>query len=388
MVTYLKNKKGLAASFTAATAFALIAAPAASAAELPFTDVSSNYDKAVEFLFSNDLANGQTKTKFGIDDNIKRVDAAVMIANALGFDKNGSYKKTGFKDVPSRATWAVNALVEAKVVDGKNSTNFGSDDALTRNEAAAIIARAAKLSINTELSKTQFTDVNNRFAPYVQALLDEEIAKGKDDKLFGADDSVKRGELAIFLNRAKEKFGFLDLMVMHMNDHHGYLDNFPQISTLVNELRAEHKRNLLLHAGDVFSGDLYYNLFKGEADVAMMNNMKFDVMTFGNHEFDLGGDEEGHLALQEIIKASKFPLLGGNIDFSNDKLFDGLQTRQVVDNPEDGHIYDGIVKEIGGQKVGIFGLTTEETENIATPADVKFENYIERAKAIVKTFED
>lgn len=385
----LKNKKGLATSFAAATALAAVAiAPAASAAELPFTDVSKNYDKAVEFLFANNFATGQAATKFGTEQNIKRVDAAVMIANALGFDKNGTYKDAGFTDVPSRAAWAVNALVEADVLAGKTATKFGAQDSLTRNEAAALVAKAAKLSIDTELAKTKFTDVNTRFAPYVQALLDEEITQGKSATSFGAEAPVKRGELAIFLNRAKEKFGFLDVMVMHMNDHHAYLEQFPYVSTVVKEIRAEHKNNLLLHAGDAFSGDLYFNAFQGAADVAVLNELGFDAMTFGNHEFDLGGSKEGHLKLQEFIKAAKFPFVSANVDFSGDKLFDGLQTRNVTADYKNGQIYDGIVLDVNGQKVGVFGLTTEETPTISSTGEVKFENYIERAKASVKAFED
>ncbi len=33
-----------------------------------------------------------------------------------------------------------------------------------------------------------------------------------------------------------------------------------------------------------------------------MNLMKYDVMTFGNHEFDLGSSAEGHQAFADFIK--------------------------------------------------------------------------------------
>ena len=40
-----------------------------------------------------------------------------------------------------------------------------------------------------------------------------------------------------------------------------------------------------------------------------MNLMEFDVMTFGNHEFDLGSSPEGHKALSEFIKNQTSHLL-------------------------------------------------------------------------------
>ena len=67
-----------------------------------------------------------------------------------------------------------------------------------------------------------------------------------------------------------------------------------------------------------------------------MNHLDFDAMTFGNHEFDLGGGTEGHKALSDFVKDAKFPLLGANIDFSKDALFNGMQTKEVAETYQDG----------------------------------------------------
>lgn len=363
------------------------AAPVAAANELPFSDVSEKYEKAVQLLIGNKMTQGLTEKKFGTESNIKRVDAAILIAKALDFDKEGTYASAGFTDVPARATWAVDALVEAGVVKGKTAKKFGANDNLTRNEAAALLVKATNLSIDTELSKTQFTDVNKRFAPYVQALVENDITSGKTATQFGANDPIQRGELAQFILRAKEHLGFFDMMVMHMNDTHAYLENLPYAATAVKELRQKHENNLLLHAGDVFSGDLYFNAFEGQADVDLMNYMNFDAMVFGNHEFDLGNSEAGHLSLAEFVQAANFPLLGANVDFSKDALFDGLQTKEVVQDFESGNIYDGVVLDVNGERVGVFGLTTEETPSISSTGDIEFSNYIEEAEAAVAAFE-
>ncbi len=382
------SKNYLVSSIVAAAAVSVIAAPIASAAELSFKDVSQRYESAINFLVGNKLTSGVSATQFGTDANISRVNAAVLIAKALDFKEDGKYKDAGFSDVPDRATWAVNALVEANIMQGKSAKKFGSTENLTRNEAALMISKAAKLSVDTKLTKTKFSDVNKRFAPYVQALVAEGITQGKSAVKFGAEDPVKRGEFAIFLNQAKEKFSFFDLMVMHTNDTHAYLDRFPYIATAVKDLRKENKNSVLLHAGDVFSGDLYFNAFKGQADLAIMNSLGYDAMTFGNHEFDLGSTKEGHLALSEFVKGAKFPFLSTNVDFSKDPLFDGLQTKSVASDFKGGHIYDGVVLNVNGQSVGVFGLTTEETPSIASTGKVQFLNYIDRAEASVAAFEE
>jgi len=55
---------------------------------------------------------------------------------------------------------------------------------------------------------------------------------------------------------------------MHSNDTHANLANIARKVTAVKEVRAKKPNALLLDAGDVFSGTLYFNEFKGQADLA------------------------------------------------------------------------------------------------------------------------
>ena len=165
-----------------------------------------------------------------------------------------------------------------------------------------------------------------------------------------------------------------------MNDTHAHADKLPKLATAVKEQRETKKNVLTLHAGDAFSGTLYFNEFHGKADLALLNEIGFDAMVFGNHEFDLGSSPEGHQALADFVKGAKFPFVDANTDFSADAKFTGLFTDLVSSEPENGKIYSGIVKEIDGEKVGIFGLTTEETMDIASPDKITFTNYIDEAK--------
>ncbi|WP_438296847.1 5'-nucleotidase C-terminal domain-containing protein [Sporosarcina sp. FA15] len=178
-----------------------------------------------------------------------------------------------------------------------------------------------------------------------------------------------------------------NLSLMHVNDIHANTDKAPRLVTAVKEVRTVKPDALLLNAGDVFSGTLYFNEFLGQADLAFMNLMKVDAMTFGNHEFDLGSSAEGHKALVDFIKAANFPFVSSNVDFSKDPLFDGLFNTKISTTPKKSNIYTGIVKEINGEKVGIFGLTTAETKDIASPGKITLSNYIEDAEKMVKEFE-
>ncbi|HAZ40626.1 MAG TPA: bifunctional metallophosphatase/5'-nucleotidase [Exiguobacterium sp.] len=179
--------------------------------------------------------------------------------------------------------------------------------------------------------------------------------------------------------------------LMHTNDTHAHIDDAPKRATVIKQLRASYRAegipSLLLDAGDVFSGSLYFNKFLGQADLELMNYMKYDMMTFGNHEFDLG-DTDNNLALKNFVTAAKFPFITANVDFSKNELFNGLQKKTITAGPERGKIYQGIIKEYKGQKIGFFGLTTEETKDIASPGTVAFANYIASAKAAVKKLED
>ena len=142
-----KEKKGYQ-KFIATAATAVIASsalvPAVSAAGNEFKDVTDRYKEAVDLLVSTG-AKGLTSTSFGVGENIKRVDAAVLLANVLKLDTKNA-PDSGFKDVPARAKGAVNALKKAKITKGKTEDTFGSDDLITRGELAIWIQKGFELN--------------------------------------------------------------------------------------------------------------------------------------------------------------------------------------------------------------------------------------------------
>lgn len=77
--------------------------------------------------------------------------------------------------------------------------------------------------------------------------------------------------------------------------------------TALNHAREQYGEGLLLDAGDIFSGTLYFNEFQGQDALEFMNLMGYDAFVPGNHEFDLGDPEEGHQALAAFLRVPASP---------------------------------------------------------------------------------
>ncbi|WP_053781662.1 S-layer homology domain-containing protein [Paenibacillus xylanivorans] len=176
--------------------------------------------------------------------------------------------------------------------------------------------------------------------------------------------------------------GDFNLRVLHTNDTHAHLDNIPRRVTAIKETRNDN--TLVLDAGDVFSGTLYFNLFNGLADLEFMNMIGYDAMTFGNHEFD-----KGPSVLKEFIKKAEFPFVSANIDYTKDASLGGLYNSNIGNPGENSQIYPAIITEVNGEKVGIFGLTTPDTVSLSSPGDdLKFKDYKASAQATVNMLQD
>lgn len=187
------------------------------------------------------------------------------------------------------------------------------------------------------------------------------------------------GTLSIYeiSTKADELFS---LTIMHTNDTHAHLDNVARRITVINKIRDEVKNSILLDAGDVFSGTLFFNKYEGQADLEFMNMAGYDAMVPGNHEFD-----KGPKVFAEFIKNAEFPFVSANIDYSQEPELNYLFVNGIGKPAEKAKVYPAIMMEIDGEEVGIFGLTTEDTAFIANPGDkVVFQNYLEQAKATVE----
>ncbi len=124
-----------------------------------------------------------------------------------------------------------------------------------------------------------------------------------------------------------------------------------RLVTAVNEAKARTNNHILVDGGDQFQGTLFYTYYKGMLSAEMMNLMGYDAMTVGNHEFD-----DGPEVLRGFMDAVEFPVLMSNADVSGEPLLaDVLMKSTVI--------------ERGGEKLGLIGLTPQDTDELASPGD-------------------
>jgi 5'-nucleotidase len=139
-----------------------------------------------------------------------------------------------------------------------------------------------------------------------------------------------------------------------------------RVSTLRQKILQESPHTLLLMSGDTISPSVESITYKGQQMIDAWNNIGLDYATFGNHEFDFGPD-----VLQQRVKESNFKWLAANvIDKKSGRTFANTQPF--------------IIREFGGVKVGLFGITLPETKNTSRPGpDVDFLDPCATARQIV-----
>src|SRR4030042_603786 len=110
-----------------------------------------------------------------------------------------------------------------------------------------------------------------------------------------------------------------EIRILYVNDFHGFAEPYKPLGSdelhggiaylaaKVDKLRKE-KPSLFLAAGDMIQGNNWANLFQGESVIELMNEMGFDAMVLGNHEFDFGQE-----VLKKRISEASFPILGANV---------------------------------------------------------------------------
>ena len=165
------------------------------------------------------------------------------------------------------------------------------------------------------------------------------------------------------LNKAE---GDITLDIIEINDLHGYVDSasktdgidLSNISYYINEKRNTKDNEVVLIAnGDMFEGTAFSNLSRGLSTLNVMNEMGFDAMGIGNHEYSWGLDS----ILQFFDKneengEANFPLINGNIYTSG--------KRNGEENTND-NILPYTIVEKGDYKVGILSYIGNVASSIS-----------------------
>jgi 2',3'-cyclic-nucleotide 2'-phosphodiesterase (5'-nucleotidase family) len=150
----------------------------------------------------------------------------------------------------------------------------------------------------------------------------------------------------------------IEIRILYINDFHGFAQgynlpgtnehrgNIACLAALTEKLRME-KPSLLVASGDMIQGDNWANFFQGKSVIDLMNQMSFDAMSVGNHEFDYGSE-----ILKERIMEANFPVLGANVRGMGNFL------------------QPYVIREIEGIRIALIGIITEDTPVTTNPKNV------------------
>lgn len=169
--------------------------------------------------------------------------------------------------------------------------------------------------------------------------------------------------------------------VLHTNDNHGrFWHNkdgeygLAAQKTLVDQIRAEVSKaggqTLLLSGGDINTGVPESDLQDAVPDFIGMNEIGYDAMAVGNHEFD------NPLAVLDSQRSiANFPMLAANIyKADGSRYFDAYK-----------------VFNVNGVRIAVIGLTTEDTAKIGNPefiSGLKFEDPKVEVVKVIKEIKD
>lgn len=168
-----------------------------------------------------------------------------------------------------------------------------------------------------------------------------------------------------------------DTVILHTNDVHGRIVEEKgvigdaKLATVIEKEREKgNQTTLVVDAGDAFQGLPISNSTKGEARAKILNEMGYDAMAVGNHEFDFGLDEAKKY--KEILN---FPLLSSNTYVNGARLFEAAT---IVDKN----------KDVEGDEFVVIGVTTPETATKTHPKNVTGVTFTEPIAEVNKVIEE
>ncbi|WP_332693908.1 bifunctional metallophosphatase/5'-nucleotidase [Halalkalibacter lacteus] len=171
---------------------------------------------------------------------------------------------------------------------------------------------------------------------------------------------VSQSEQAI----EEDEVEILSLKVLHLNDIHASIGDFPYIASYIDSQKNKNDYFLHLNAGDMFSGDPVVDLQQGTPIIELLNKLELDAVTMGNHDFDYG--QEYTAAAEEL---SDFPWLSANTIV--------MDETNVIQQPKPYVVFD-----MGEITVGVLGLT--QSPPSTAPAGIKGLDFLDLKETIEK----
>lgn len=151
----------------------------------------------------------------------------------------------------------------------------------------------------------------------------------------------------------------IEAVIIHTNDVHGRILEEKGVigdakaAAVIEEERSKIENTIVVDAGDAFQGLPISNSTKGEDRANIMNQVGYDAMAVGNHEFDFGMDQA--IKYKETLN---FPLLSANTYVNGARVF---EASTIVDK----------TPTVVGDEFVVIGVTTPETATKTHPKNIE-----------------
>ena len=144
---------------------------------------------------------------------------------------------------------------------------------------------------------------------------------------------------------------------------------FARLSAVVKGERAKGGNVLYVHAGDTISPSLMSGFDQGAHIIDLINSAPPDIFAPGNHEFDFGKE-----VFMKRMGEAQFPILAANLRGADGNPIAGIEDTKMI--------------EFGGAKIGIVGLTADDSPVKSSPGDLKFSDTVETGIARAKVLKE
>lgn len=167
----------------------------------------------------------------------------------------------------------------------------------------------------------------------------------------------------------------------------GEFGGLARVQTVHKDLLKENSNTMLLMAGDFLNPSLIGTLkldgqrIRGKQMIDVMNAMNFDLVTFGNHEFDLSQKD-----LQKRLNESNFPWVSANVKLINEQ--ETTPFYKIINNSKE-YIPETYIKEFtdeDGTKIKIGFVSVCIPSN--PKAYVKYENMFDKVRESYANLKD
>lgn len=356
-----------------------------------FSDIAdSQYSEAIEYLYNEGIVSESPQNKFYPERLLSKAEAAALLVRGfklseiepLIIEDTELQKKFTYSNplevitdefsIPSAKGivdhWGLNYIegllkVRADVV---NENEYNPNENVTKAKFAEMIA---KVVFGAE------KDIN---------FIDELVKEGFiDSDVANSEEFITRGEAADILNTILSNPDFKIVTVFATADIHGHLEPYKasgmereigglsKISHIIKDFRLKNPNTILVDAGDAPYNTNIANIFEGASTIEIMNEIDYDAMVLGNHDFDFPFD-----VMRRNADNASFPFLSANTYFEGEY-------------PD--FLKPSIVKEVDGIKIGIVGVTDDMSHVYTHPNNVKgivFKEQFEATKDAIDEIKD